>query len=705
MKDIFISYKMLSGSKATAAYIYDFLTKKGYQVFLDKHEIKQGEFDVQLYKYIDSAKDVIILLEERSLSSCFQTIERTKGISYKDDWFCKEIMYAIEKKKRIVPLLLDGYKMPDEKELPTEMKSLTKQNALSFDIVDIEHFYDKYFIGQGYLSAKPSNYYMSSFRGDGIADFLFYSNADCDIYEFGKLVAVLDRYTSGFDEENPFVLPVKRSGEHRFKVVNHDTCEEQSIKERITKNSQKYIEIKWSNMRCLWNFTEDDIQNTNNVDDLYDHGIALYKGNSKHTPNYELSFECLKKAASMGDIQSQNFLCTVIKDVYRKWCNNELSDKCVDEWIDMAIGYGSEQGYYMKAIKLYDNKDYESAKKYFKKSVDLFESADSNNMLGLLYESGKGVEINYHKAFTYYEKAAKKGNSFAQGNIGRLYIYGYGVEQNYYLAKEWLVKAAEQGDYSAMCSLGAIYLHGWCGEVDFEKAYDYYIKSADMQDPFFDGLENKGYPQAQHSLGYMFYMGYGVSVDKEKAYEWFLKAAHQNIPESQLWIGIMHFKGEHVKKDIENACWWLKRAYSNSNDDRLCDLIIILLNSICNFPESALSEDGVVQIKENYETLISESDDDYKLYLIFNLYDMKLYEESAKLIEYLKNIDEVEDETYIETIAEIYDYVGNYSKAIKFYDKYINYLENIDNYEMVTLVRNKKIKAREKLQLSINQNS
>ena len=89
MKDIFISYKMLSGSKATAAYIYDFLTKKGYQVFLDKHEIKQGEFDVQLYKYIDSAKDVIILLEERSLSSCFRSTERTRSISYKDDWFCK----------------------------------------------------------------------------------------------------------------------------------------------------------------------------------------------------------------------------------------------------------------------------------------------------------------------------------------------------------------------------------------------------------------------------------------------------------------------------------------------------------------------------------------------------------------------------------------------------------------------------------------
>jgi hypothetical protein len=273
------------------------------------------------------------------------------------------------------------------------------------------------------------------------------------------------------------------------------------------------------------------------------------------------------------------------------------------------------------------------------------------------------------------------------------------------LAKEWLVKAAEQGNYSAMCSLGAIYLYGWCGEVDYEKAYDYYIKSADMQDPFLEDLENNGYPQAQHSLGYMFYMGYGVREDKEKAYEWFFKAAQQDLPESQVWMGVMHFKGEYVKKDIENACWWLKRAYLNSNDDRLCDLIIILLNSICNFPESGLSEDGVVQIKENYETLISESDDDYKLYLIFNLYDMKLYEESANLIEYLSNIDEVEDETYIKTIAEIYDYNGNYLNAIKFYDKYINYLESIDNFEMVILVRNKLIKARENLHLSSNQNS
>jgi ribosomal protein S18 acetylase RimI-like enzyme len=51
------------------------------------------------------------------------------------------------------------------------------------------------------------------------------------------------------------------------------------------------------------------------------------------------------------------------------------------------------------------------------------------------------------------------------------------------------------------------------------------------------------------------------------------------------------------------------------------------------------------------------------------------------------------------------DVFGYNDNAIKFYDKYINYLESIDNFEMVILVRNKLIKARENLHLSSNQNS
>ena len=70
--DIFISYKRRGTSSATAAYLYDLLTKKGYTVFFDRKEMGQGAFNEQLYNHIENAKDIIVLLEDQSLAACFK---------------------------------------------------------------------------------------------------------------------------------------------------------------------------------------------------------------------------------------------------------------------------------------------------------------------------------------------------------------------------------------------------------------------------------------------------------------------------------------------------------------------------------------------------------------------------------------------------------------------------------------------------------
>ena len=75
--------------------------------------------------------------------------------------------------------------------------------------------------------------------------------------------------------------------------------------------------------------------------------------------------------------------------------------------------------------------------------------ANAQNSLGIMYQLGQGVDVNYKKAIEWYEKAAKQGDAHAQFNVGVMYKKGRGVDVNYKKAMEWFEKAAQQGHAEA----------------------------------------------------------------------------------------------------------------------------------------------------------------------------------------------------------------------------------------------------------------
>lgn len=223
--DIFISYKRKS--LATANNLYYRLTTRGYSVFFDLEEMRRDNFDVQLLKYIDEAKDVFVVLEEGSLDAC--KTETWK----KDDWFCREVAYALAKGKNIIPVLLDGYKMPSIESLPAELQDLTKKNSPEFSFAFFDSYLDK-LVEKEYITAVPhSDQKMTSI-------FKFYSNEDCQIVKDGKLVCSLVGNAT-----EPFYFPVMRKGEYRFDCKNIITGQVQQRKECIDFNEEKVVEIKW----------------------------------------------------------------------------------------------------------------------------------------------------------------------------------------------------------------------------------------------------------------------------------------------------------------------------------------------------------------------------------------------------------------------------------------------------------------------------
>ncbi len=136
--------------------------------------------------------------------------------------------------------------------------------------------------------------------------------------------------------------------------------------------------------------------------------------------------------------------------------------------------------------------------------------------LGVQYLFGNGVKKDAKQAVIYFNSAAKQGLASAQSHLGSCYYNGTGVSQNYKQAFEWFKKAANKGDVTAQDNLGSCYLLGHGTEQDHSAAVEWYQKAAD-----------KGNASAQAHLGSCYLYGQGVAADKEKAIYWYEKAAEQ----------------------------------------------------------------------------------------------------------------------------------------------------------------------------------
>lgn len=195
----------------------------------------RDNFDVQILKYIENAKDVFVILEEGSLDGC-------KNENWEEkDWFCHEIAFALEKKKNIIPILLNGYQIPSIDFFPDKLKELNLKNAPEFNFSFFEAYLDK-LIEKNYLLSKPNLQEKAS------SIVKFYSNENCQVFMEGKIVCNLE----GMSDE-PYYLPVPRKGEYKFKVINNSTSECLILNEVIDAVEEKNIEIKWKSRFSIKN--------------------------------------------------------------------------------------------------------------------------------------------------------------------------------------------------------------------------------------------------------------------------------------------------------------------------------------------------------------------------------------------------------------------------------------------------------------------
>jgi hypothetical protein len=137
--DVFISYRRSDGA-ANAHILYSDLTKRGYRCFHDVDTLRSGEFNIKIFEAIDNAKDVIIVLSPDTFAD----------INERESWMQKEIRYALEKEKNIIPVMTEGFTFPEE--LPEDIAKLKYMHGLSPSMELFDGFMEK--LCQ-FLESKP----------------------------------------------------------------------------------------------------------------------------------------------------------------------------------------------------------------------------------------------------------------------------------------------------------------------------------------------------------------------------------------------------------------------------------------------------------------------------------------------------------------------------------------------------------------------
>jgi tetratricopeptide (TPR) repeat protein len=121
-KTVFISYRHTNYWTALA--VFQNLNANGYDVFLDYKSIPSGDFEQVITENVKSRAHFIVILSPSALERCNKP----------GDWLRREIETAIDSKRNIIPLMMEGFGFGNpatEKALTGKLTDLKKYNAMS----------------------------------------------------------------------------------------------------------------------------------------------------------------------------------------------------------------------------------------------------------------------------------------------------------------------------------------------------------------------------------------------------------------------------------------------------------------------------------------------------------------------------------------------------------------------------------------------
>jgi TPR repeat protein len=173
--------------------------------------------------------------------------------------------------------------------------------------------------------------------------------------------------------------------------------------------------------------------------------------------------------------------------------------------------------------------------------------------LAMLYSLGEGgVPQSHDEAFKWFQLAAKQGFAPAQAGVGHAYFKGLGVEKNdetacFYwdLATQQKLEGAKERLIFLQKTLANNYQNGIGVSINREKAFCYWQRAADLSDG-----------EAFYKLSFM----YKESNNLEKGLQCVKFSADLRFLKAQEELGILYYKGPHVKQNLAEAQKYLQLA-------------------------------------------------------------------------------------------------------------------------------------------------
>lgn len=178
----------------------------------------------------------------------------------------------------------------------------------------------------------------------------------------------------------------------------------------------------------------------------------------------------------------------------------------------------------------------------------------SKTLLGVLYETGRGIPQDLELAASWYELASNDGDPKAALRLGLLYLSGAGIEADKKKAAEQLQKAAAADIPEALYNLALLHQEGRVLPNDPEQ-----IKT------LLERASETGDVDAMLDLGIYLKDGPDEIRDDRRAAFWMGRAARRGLVPAQIYYGTLLFKGEGVVPNEAEAADWFERAASKGN--------------------------------------------------------------------------------------------------------------------------------------------
>ncbi|WP_138223315.1 TonB family protein [Nibricoccus aquaticus] len=182
--------------------------------------------------------------------------------------------------------------------------------------------------------------------------------------------------------------------------------------------------------------------------------------------------------------------------------------------------------------------------------IEKAEAGDTASQLALgIAAEDNETKPDYATAARWYRRASDAGSGMADWHLGMLYETGEGVEQSYDQARACYERALARGIEAAAMRLGLFYLEGWGVKSDRERTLALVTRAAES-----------GYVPAMNVLSGMYIAGIGVAKNNQHALAWAERAAAYDDKDAQLTIGAIVMRDQNMRRDIRLARQWYQMS-------------------------------------------------------------------------------------------------------------------------------------------------